>query len=93
MKNVVFRIFDSITAFRGIRSHNPPENGVLHFQPALSLNIGDTELDLGISFDSISLKLSRTVVSVENWSCIIFGPIRPNEGEARGSANSKMFRK
>ena len=50
-----------------IRGHNPPENGVLkHFQHVLSLNIGDTELDLGRSFDSISLKLGRTVVSVEN---------------------------
>ena len=65
----------------GIRSHNPPENGILqHFQQVLSLNIGDTELDLGRSFDSISLKLGRTVVSVENWSDIIFGTIRPNEG-------------
>ena len=79
----------------GIRGHNPPENGVLqHFQQVL-LNISDTELDLGRSFDSISLKLARTVVSVEDWSCIIFGAIRPNEGEggARGSANSKIFRK
>ena len=50
----------------GIRGHNPPENGILHFQQVLSLNIGDTELDLGRSFDSISLKLGRTVVSVEN---------------------------
>ena len=65
----------------GIRGHNPPKNGVLqHFQQVLSLNIGDTELDLGRSFDSISLKLGRTVVSVENRSCIIFGSIRPNEG-------------
>jgi len=55
----------------GIRGRNPPENGVLqHFQQVLSLNIGDTELDLGRSFDSISLKLGRTVVSIENRSCI-----------------------
>ena len=45
----------------GIRAHNPPEDGVLqHFQQVLSLNIGDTKLDLGRSFDSISLKLART---------------------------------
>ena len=51
----------------GIGDHNPPENGVLqHFQQVLSLNIGDTELDLGRSFDSISLKLGSTVVSIEN---------------------------
>ena len=64
----------------GIRGHNPPENEVLHFQRVLSLNISDTELDLGRSFDSISLKLARTVASVEG-SCIVFGPIWPNEGE------------
>ena len=85
MKNDIFQIFDSIGAFGGgrIRGHNPPENGVLQqFQQVLSLNIGDTEIDLGRSLDSISLKLGRTVVSVENWSCIIFGSVRPNEGGA-----------
>ena len=41
-----------------------------------------TEFDLGRSFDSISLKLGRTVVSIEDRSCIVFGPIRPNEGRA-----------
>ena len=81
MKNDVYQIFDSSSAFGGIRGHNPPENGVLqHFQQILLLNNGDTELDLGRSFDSISLKLGRTVVSVENWNCIIFGSIRPDEG-------------
>ena len=55
------KFLDSIGAFGGIRGHNPPENGVLqHFQQVLSLNIGDTELDLERSFDSISLKLGRT---------------------------------
>ena len=49
----------------GIGGHNPPENGVLqHFQQVLSLNIGHTELDLGRSFDLISLEPGRTVVSV-----------------------------
>ena len=57
------------------------------------MNIDDTELDLGHSFDSISLKLGRPVVSVENWSCIIFESVGPNEGGARGSANSRIFRK
>jgi len=38
--------------------------------------------DSGRSFDSISLKLGRTVVSIENWSCIVFGSLRPNEGRA-----------
>ena len=77
-----------------MRGHNPPKSGVLqHFQQVLSLNIGESELDLGRSFDSISLKLGSMVVSVENWSCIIFGSIRPNEGGARGSANSRIFRK
>jgi len=37
-------------------------------------------LDSGRSFDWISLKLGRTVVSIENWCCIVFGSIRPNEG-------------
>jgi len=63
------------------------------YHQVLSLKIGDTELDLGCSFDSISLKVGRTVVSVENWSCIIFGSIRPNEGGANGSANMRIFRK
>ena len=40
-----------------------------------------TELDLGRRFDSISLKLDRTVVYIEDWSVIAFGPIWPNEGE------------
>jgi len=43
--------------------------------------------------DSISLKLGRTVVSIENWSCIVFGSIRPNEGGAGGYANSRIFGK
>ena len=51
----------------GIRGHNLPEDGVLqHLQQILSLNIGDIELDLECSFDSISLKLGRTVVSIED---------------------------
>jgi len=49
--------------------------------------------DLGRSFDSISLKLGRTVVSVEDWGCIVFGSIRPNEGGAEGYANLRIFRK
>jgi len=43
MKNVVFQIFDSISAFGGggIRGHNPSEDVVLpHFQEVLSSNIG-----------------------------------------------------
>ena len=66
-----------------IRGHNPPENGVLqHFQQVLSLNIGDTELDLGRSFGAISVKLGRTVVPVEDYSCIVFGPqFGPMRGE------------
>ena len=38
--------------------------------------------DLGRSFYSISLKLGKTVVSIENWCCIVFGSIRPSEGRA-----------
>ena len=65
-----------------IRGHTPPEDGVLrHFQQVLSLNIGDTELDLGRSFDSISLKHDRTIVSIEGWSFIVFGPFGPMRGE------------
>ena len=40
--------------------------------------------DLGRSFDSISLTLGRTAISVENCSCIGFESIRPmgrGEGE------------
>ena len=55
------------------------------------MNIGDTELDLGRSFDSISLKLGRAVVSVENWSCIVFGSIRPNEGGGLGVPQIRKF--
>jgi len=34
-------------------------------------------LDLGCSFDSISLKLGRTVVPIENWSFwTVTGPMR-----------------
>jgi len=65
-----------------IRGHNSPEDGVLqHSQQVLSLNIGDTELDLERSFESISISLEfdRTVVPIEDWSCIVFGPIRPTE--------------
>jgi len=62
-----------------------------YFQQVLSFNIGDTELDLGHSFDSISLKLDRTAVSMENWSRIVFGPIRPNEGEGLGVMQSREF--
>ena len=86
-----FKFLTQSVHLGGIRGHNPPEDGVL--QEVLSLNIGDTELDLERSFDSISLKLGRMVVSVENWSCIIFGSIQPDEGGARGSANSRIFRK
>jgi len=49
--------------------------------------------NLGRSFDSISLKLGRTVVSMENWSCIVFGSIRSDEEGARGYAISRIFRK
>ena len=80
MKNDVFQVFDSIGAFGGMGGHNPLENGVLqNFQKVLSLNIDDTELDLGCTFVSISRKLGRTVVSIENRSCIVFGSIRPKE--------------
>jgi len=37
--------------------------------------------DSGRSFDWISSKLGRTVFSIKNWCCIVFGPIRLNEGE------------
>ena len=37
--------------------------------------------DTGRSFDCISLKLDRVVVCIEYWCCIVFGSIRPNEGE------------
>jgi len=51
----------------GIRGYNPPEDGVLqHFQQVFSLNIGDTELNLGRSFDSISSEPGRTVVPIED---------------------------
>ena len=53
----------------------------------------DTELDLGRSFDSISLKLGRTVVSIEDWSCIVLGLIRPNAMGAGSYANLRIFRK
>ena len=43
--------------------------------------------DTGRSFDSIFVKLGRTVVSVENWSCIVFEPIRPNEEGLRKFEN------
>ena len=72
----------------GIGGHDPSQNGFLqHFQQVLSLNIGDTELDLGRSFDSISLKLDRMVVSIESWSFTVFGPIWPNEGGAGSYTN------
>ena len=44
--------------------------------------------DSGRCFDSISLKLGKMVVSIENWCCIVFGSIRPNEG---GHLNLKKF--
>jgi len=37
-------------------------------------------LDLGRSFDSGFLKHGKTIVSIKNWSCIVFASIRPNEG-------------
>ena len=87
------KLLTQLVHLGGIRGHNPPENGVLqHFQQVLSLNIGDTELHLGCSFNSISLKLGSTV-STENWSCIIFGSIWHNAGGASGSVNSRIFRK
>jgi len=49
--------------------------------------------DSGRSFDSISLELGKTIISIENCSCIVFGSIWPNEGGARGYANSRIFRK
>ena len=52
-----------------------------------------TEFDLGRSFDSISLKLDRTVVSIEGWSFIVFGPIWLNEGGAGSNTNSRIFGK
>ena len=68
----------------GNGGHNSPEDGVLQdFQQVLSLNIDGTQLDLGRSFDSISSKLGRVVVPIENWNCIVFGPNRPNEGGGR----------
>jgi len=57
----------------GIRNHNPSKDGVLpHFQEVLSLNIGDPDLNLGRSSDSISLKVGRAAVPLKNWSCIVF---------------------
>ena len=32
------------------------------------------------NFDSISLKLDRIIVCIENSSCIVFGPNQPSEG-------------
>jgi len=49
--------------------------------------------DLERCFHSTSLKLGRTVVSIENWSCIGFRLIRLNEGGAGGYANSRIFRR
>ena len=40
-------------------------------------------LDLGRSFYSIFLKLDRIVDIMENYSFIVFGPNRLNEGELR----------
>ena len=42
--------------------------------------------DLRRSFDSIPLKLDKTVVSIENWNCIVFGLIRPIERRAGSCA-------
>ena len=54
------------------------------------MNIGDTELDLGRSFDSISLKPGRTVISIVDWNCMVFGTIRPNEGGAGSCARGEL---
>ena len=77
----------------GIRGHNPLKGRVLqHFQEVLSLNITvPTEFDLGRTFDSISLKLDRTVVSIEDWSFIVFGPIWPNEGALEVTLIQEFF--
>ena len=76
-----FKFLTQLVHSGGIRGHNPPKNGVLqHFQQVLSLNIDDTELDLGCTFVSISLKLSRTVVSIEDQSLSLIHisePTRP----------------
>jgi len=40
---------------------------------------------------SISLKLGRTVVPMNNWSCMVFSPIRSYEGGWR-CTNSRIFR-
>jgi len=45
----------------------------------------------GRCFDLISLKLDRTAVPIENWSCVVFGPNQPNEGSPGGYANSRIF--
>jgi len=39
-------------------------------------------LSLGLSFDSISLKLlnlDKLVDNIEKWRCIVFGPDHPKE--------------
>ena len=78
---VFSKFFTQSVRLGGIRGHKPPEGGVLqHFQQVITSNIGNTELDLGRSFDLISLKRGTTVISIEDWGCIVFGPIRPNEG-------------
>jgi len=50
-------------------------------------------LNLGRSFDSISLKFDRLVGSMKNWSCIVFEPNRSKKGEGvmGHHVNSRIF--
>ena len=78
----------------GIRGHKPPENGVLqHFQQVLSLNIGDTELDLGRQFSLDFLETWQDGCFFRGLKLYSFWTNSPNEGGARGHANSRIFRK
>jgi len=49
--------------------------------------------ELAHSFVLISLKLGKTVVSIEDWSCIVFGSLRPRpyEAGAGGYANMRFL--
>ena len=74
-----------MSSFRDSQNQNPK---CVYMYVAITFTF-----DLRRSFDSISLKLGGTVVSIENWSCIVFGSIPPNEEEAGSYANLRIFRK
>jgi len=46
----------------------------------------------GGSFDFISLKLDILVGTMKNWSHIVFGPNRPQRGQAGSHANLRIFK-